>query len=215
MFLRKNWLPLLLFVMMICAVSLYILTTQAHKEPIKTHKPVEVENPATPKPPPPGETAENGHWHGDEWHAEPHSETTEVSVGEAEPHTPQNTSEDTAEVQGTSVGAQPKTAPIIKQAVRNGNVTLFYARTQEYHNAVKKWQDWHKKFDELFALEMQAGDMLIDALPTIEEAKQHENDKAYRREMDRKVRETLDKSSEMAGMIRAHEAKKPPFPYIR
>ena len=25
-----------------------------------------------PKPPPPGETSESGHWHGDEWHSEPH-----------------------------------------------------------------------------------------------------------------------------------------------
>ena len=29
-----------------------------------------------PKPPPPGETAESGHWHGDVWHVEPHE--TEV-----------------------------------------------------------------------------------------------------------------------------------------
>ncbi len=32
-----------------------------------------------PKPPPPGETAESGHWHGDEWHADVH-ETEQESV---------------------------------------------------------------------------------------------------------------------------------------
>ena len=101
--------------------------------------------------------------------------------------------------------------PVIKHAVRNGNVTLFYARTQEYHDAVKKWQDWHKKFNELNALEMQAADMLIDALPTKEESKQHENDKSYRREVDRKAREALDKSSEIGAMICVHEAKNPLF----
>ena len=31
-----------------------------------------------PKPPPPGESAESGHWHGDEWHSEPHE--TEPAV---------------------------------------------------------------------------------------------------------------------------------------
>jgi hypothetical protein len=119
-------------------------------------------------------------------------------------------------VQGTPINAQPKTAPIIKQAVRNGNVTLFYGRTQEYHDAVKRWQDWHKKSNELFALEMQAGDMLIDALPETEaEAKRYDNDKQFKREVNRKARETLDKSIKIAATVRAHEAKKPPFPYIR
>ena len=33
--------------------------------------PIEVEQSTTPPPPPPGETAESGHWHGDQWHAAP------------------------------------------------------------------------------------------------------------------------------------------------
>ena len=212
MFLRKNWLPILLFVVMICAVSLYILTTQADKEPIKISKPVEVSTPVSPKPPAQGETTESGHWHGDQWHAEPHDPPAQPQ--QVEPGPPPLI--ESAEVQGTPVGAQSINEPIIKQAVRNGNVTLFYARTQEYHDAVKKWQDWHKKFDELFALQMQAGDMLINALPETEaEAKRYDNDKQFKKEVTRKAREALDKSSEMAEMIRAHEAKKPPFPYIR
>ena len=178
-------------------------------------KPVEVKQSTTPKLPPPGETAESGHWHADEWHAEPHSETPEVSVGEAEPHTPQNTSEDTAEVQGGPVGAQRIDAQIIEQAAQADNIRLFDKRTQEYYNAVKAWQEWHKKFDEIHALEMQAGQMLIDALPTEEEAKRYENDEQFKREVNRKAREALDKSFEIGAMIRAHEAKKPPFPYIR
>ncbi len=40
------------------------------QEPVKIYKSVEVKREAsTPKPPPPGETAESGHWHGDEWHS--------------------------------------------------------------------------------------------------------------------------------------------------
>ena len=57
------------------------VTTQA---PVKIYKPVEVEPPLLPKPPPPGETAESGHWHGDEWHVEPH-ETEPAAVAAPPP----------------------------------------------------------------------------------------------------------------------------------
>lgn len=49
------------------------------QEPVNLYKPVEVEKSTTPKPPPPGETYETGHWHGDEWHAEAH-ETSETDL---------------------------------------------------------------------------------------------------------------------------------------
>ena len=39
-----------------------------------------------PKPPPPGESAERGHWHGDEWHADPHE--TEPAVVNTAPAIP-------------------------------------------------------------------------------------------------------------------------------
>lgn len=55
----------------------------AKQEPVKIYKSVEVEREvSTPKPPPPGETAESGHWHGDEWHAEPH-ETEKLPLVDA------------------------------------------------------------------------------------------------------------------------------------
>ena len=58
------------------------------QKPVKIYKSVEVEREAsTPKPPPPGETAESGHWHGDEWHAEPH-ETHTPPAAPAVPNTP-------------------------------------------------------------------------------------------------------------------------------
>ncbi|MYG06053.1 hypothetical protein F4167_05440 [Candidatus Poribacteria bacterium] len=61
-----------LLILVICAVAgIYLLQMQPPDEPIIIYKPVEVEQPVVPKPPP-GETAESGHWHGDEWHDEPH-----------------------------------------------------------------------------------------------------------------------------------------------
>ncbi|MYF79888.1 MAG: hypothetical protein F4180_08625, partial [Chloroflexi bacterium] len=70
MFLRKYWLPITVFIVAICAVGLYLLSIQTPKAPIVIYKPVDVEKPVA-KPPPPGADP-NGHWHGDEWHDEPH-----------------------------------------------------------------------------------------------------------------------------------------------
>ena len=78
MFIRKYWIPLTVFLLAIVGVGLYYLKTRPPKNPIVIYKatPVEVEKPTaeapTPKPPPPGESAESGHWHGDEWHPGPH-----------------------------------------------------------------------------------------------------------------------------------------------
>lgn len=81
MFIRKNWLPLSMFLIAIVGVGLYYLQTRPPKPPIKIYKPVEVEKqPVAPKPPPPGESFETGHWHGDEWHATPH-ETDDTQKG--------------------------------------------------------------------------------------------------------------------------------------
>lgn len=91
----------------------------------------------------------------------------------------------------------------------------FSHRTQEYHKAVKAWQDWHKKFNELNAQRLQAHDEMIEALPaTKEEAKQYENDENYKREVERKYSEALARSAKIGAMLEAHESKKPHLPYI-
>lgn len=78
MFVRKNWLPLSVFIVAIVGVGLYLLQTRSPKDPIVIYKAVEVEK--KPKPPPPGETFETGHWHGDEWHSEPHDAHVEAAT---------------------------------------------------------------------------------------------------------------------------------------
>ena len=133
MFRKSVWIPILSVLLAVMGCGLFYNSHVSNQEPVKFYKRVEVETAATPKPPPSGETTESGHWHDDEWHAEPHDPPAQPQ--QVEPGPPPLI--ESAEVQGTPVDAQPKTAPIIKQAVRNGNVTLFYARTQEYHNAVK------------------------------------------------------------------------------
>ena len=82
---KKVWLPILIVLLVVIGYGLFHRQKTADQEPIKIYKPIEVENPETPKPPPPGETTESGHWHGDEWHAEPHeTPSADVFGSEAE-----------------------------------------------------------------------------------------------------------------------------------
>ena len=87
MLIRKYWLPLSVFLIAIIGVGLYLLQTQSPKDPIVIYKAAEVET--KPKPPPPGETYETGHWHGDEWHANdahaPVEAATPVDAQSAQP----------------------------------------------------------------------------------------------------------------------------------
>ncbi len=73
---KKIWIPILILVLVVLGFGLFYGQKVANQEPVKVYKPVDIQHPASPKPPPPGETAENGHWHGDEWHAEPHASAT-------------------------------------------------------------------------------------------------------------------------------------------
>ena len=78
---KKILIPIGGFLLVLIGCGLFYGRKVVNQEPVKIYKPVEAESPAARKPPPPGESAESGHWHGDEWHSTPH-ETHEVS-GEA------------------------------------------------------------------------------------------------------------------------------------
>lgn len=95
MFLRKYWLPLSVFIVVICAVGLYYLQTRPPKEPIVIYKPVEPLPKPTEQPTaevPVGDTSQGGHWHGDEWHADPHETLEQPSIADiSEPTAPVRT----------------------------------------------------------------------------------------------------------------------------
>ena len=87
MFRRKRiWIPILSVLVIAMGCGLFYGRKPANQEPIKIYKAVEVEK--KPKPPPPGETYETGHWHGDEWHSTRTPETPDVSGGDAAPPPP-------------------------------------------------------------------------------------------------------------------------------
>ena len=79
MFIRKYWVPLTVFLVLIVGVSLYYLQTRLPKEPVVIYKTTEVEKPTTEAPV--EETQQGGHFHEDgTWHEGPH-ETHETPNG--------------------------------------------------------------------------------------------------------------------------------------
>ena len=95
---------------------------------MKIYNPIEVEPPATPKPPPPGETAESGHWHGDEWHAEPHGspvevqpQNPEVSAGEAQAPPPTQPTPPSTENTQTPTPAPERDPDFVNPTSRSSN----------------------------------------------------------------------------------------------
>ena len=96
MFIRKNWLPLSVFLIAIVMVGLYVLQTRTEKVPIKIYKTTEVEKPTQPQAPV-GDTSQGGHFHEDStWHAGPHADpeahSRDASTQPAFPDAPTETS---------------------------------------------------------------------------------------------------------------------------
>ena len=77
----KVWIPILIVLLAVIGGVLFY-GQQVATQPATTRF-IPVETPQTPKPPPPGETHETGHWHGDHWHAEPH-EVAEMPLSSRE-----------------------------------------------------------------------------------------------------------------------------------
>ena len=72
MFKKNTWIPILIVLLVVMGCGLFYSKRVANQEPVKIHHPVTGEPVEASKPPPPGQTAESGHWHGDEWHADEH-----------------------------------------------------------------------------------------------------------------------------------------------
>ena len=151
--------------------------------------------PARPKPPPPGETAETGHWHGDVWHTQPHEAPAEGQRIAQEPLADTN-------VQG---------APVIAQQA-NGQIDAptqeASPRTQETGEARlygPEWAEWFKKemeiSDELTRIEQK----LADALEAIDA----ETEAEFKREMRRILSEIDAEMGEAVKRQQAHQSKEP------
>lgn len=81
---KKFWIPVVCVLIGVAIGGTFLGKHVASQAPVKVintvpSEPIDVSKPATPKPPPPGETVESGHWHGNEWHADAH-ETSEMAL---------------------------------------------------------------------------------------------------------------------------------------
>lgn len=95
MFAKKIWIPVVCVLIGVAIGATFWGQHIASQEPVKVINPataeeVDASKPTTPKPPPPGETAESGHWHGDVWHAEVHETVVAESFAPVEMLKPLN-----------------------------------------------------------------------------------------------------------------------------
>ena len=155
------------------------------------------------KPPPPGETAESGHWHGDVWHTEQHDSPAEGQRTAQEPLA------DTR-VQGAPVIAEQANGQIDAPAQEAS------PRTQETGKAVYtpgSFDEWLTKNMELMTKDFQALKKVADLLPdTAEGWERLRDDEQLKRELFRKLDEIEGEVGEAVRAYNAHQEKKPVGP---
>ena len=204
--LKKNiWIPLLSVLVIAMGCGLFYGQKVANQEPVKVYKPVEIEQTPTPKPPPPGETAESGHWKpGDEWHSQPHDthapaqpQQGEVSEVEAERPTPPT---ERTQVPGAPVGAQSVNA---QSDVLEEEAYKSTQKERDFQRALKEWGD---RLSELSEESSRAGRTHTALSPgTEEELERYKTDP----EWQRKLNEALAETAKVSAMVDAHMKEMP------
>ena len=182
MFAKKFWIPVVLVLIGIAIGGTFVGRHIASQEPVKiynavTPEPVEVQRQAPPKPPPPGETAESGHWHGDEWHAEPHDPAPTALPVEPQgfglPESQRNVSDETDGLSDTHIQLL-KALPdaTVSQRVLKGYVLRHYQKYPDCqeHEAVladaKAYAEWNEA-DEKHVEKRRIHDAELDSIMSL------------------------------------------------
>ena len=76
---QKVWIPILIVLFAVVFSGLFYSQRTTNQDAVKIITPIEA------KPPPPEETSESGHWHGDNWHAETHQPIEHIDPVEVPP----------------------------------------------------------------------------------------------------------------------------------
>ena len=196
---KRIWIPILSALVIAMGCGLFYRRKVTNQEPVEVYKPVDLNQPATPKPPPPGETYETGHWHGDEWHAN-------------DAHAPVEAQQPTAEARDGRGIAEPVNAQTgapmpggSETSVPSSELSESSQRTQAEREAFEKWQAWEDKVHELRLEVSQAHKAWADLIPeTAEEVEKYKTDK----EWQRKAQEATDKYDEVLERMQEHEANR-------
>ena len=85
---KRKWHWAITTLVIIGIVGFVLFRSKAPLETVKSYKALQPEGFKAQvfKPPPPGETAESGHWHGDVWHTEPHGRAASTDEKGSQPH---------------------------------------------------------------------------------------------------------------------------------
>ena len=205
---KKFWIPVLLVLIGVAIGGTFWGKHIASQEPVKTYKPVEFQQSTAPKPPPPGETYETGHWHGDEWHSEPN-----------EVHAPAEVA--TPEAQGGQiaqpVNAQPPTLTQEELEIMQMTSEEVYEALYEELNKLEKGSEaykefadkikWFEKNRELSDRRIQAAEKLGAALE--EAARVSETEEQLKKEMRRILTEMEPEMLEAEKLYQEHQKSNP------
>ena len=198
---KRFWIPIVSVLVIAVGCGLFYGRKVANQEPVKAYKPAVVEQPVAPKPPPPGESYETGHWHGDEWHAEPHVPVEDSEAEVSEPAIPA----DPTEVQGGSGGINAVKAQITPLGQESSIRTRTPQEMAEIQRQWREWQAWTKKAQELRVKFSEVSKLNTALMPgTAEEVERYKTDK----EWQRKVQEATDKYDEVLKTMQKHEANR-------
>lgn len=179
---KKFWIPSVFC--LICVVIALIFTGYqrgASQPPVKIYKSVEVQQPTTLKPPPPGETYETGHWHGDEWHSEAHEPVVKVDDTpenvlphlnlDADLQARLNAESEVSRQQGeTDAERQARLVEVLEDA---GHRFATDAEIQdaEYRKRLKQWakdyDTWKPIEDEAYTEWMEANEALLNLIDEV------------------------------------------------
>ena len=123
----------------------------------------------------------------------------------AEPHTPEDFSEVTTEVQDARAIAQEATAPIAAP------MPDLSKSARDRQAAWKTYDAWYEKRKELVRENLQISRALLDAL-SIEGLERYNTDENVKREVQRGVRELAPKIADIQKRTAAHRKEEPVLP---
>ena len=203
---KRIWIPILSVLVIAMGCGLFYGHKVTNQEPVTTITPASVEQPAAPKPPPPGESYETGHWHGDEWHANDAHAPVEVATPEA---------------QGGQiahpVNAQPPTLTQEELEIMQMTSEEVYEALYEELNKLEKGSEaykefadkikWFEKNRELSDRRIQAAEKLGAALE--EAARVSETEEQLKKEMRRILTEMEPEMLEAEKLYQEHQKSNP------
>ena len=197
-FLQRVIFGTLLFLVCIIAfgiVSLKHIKSQAQNAVAETTTQVQSLKGNPPKTPPLGKTvSESGHWHGDEWHADPHEDVLPPIIE-------------------AGLSPAPSAGPTEGQSAQvDAQIPESSARIQEFGKAVygPKFAEWFKKDVEISEKLIQVHQKLADALSSIKA--DNKTDEQFKRAMRRVLAETEAEMEDLERQYREHQEKRPVAP---